>query len=261
MAEPLLFKVEEQVASLTLNRPDRRNAFNAEMLDLWFEALLECQRRPDIRVVVVTGAGGAFCAGGDIDEMQQRLDSSPLAHKRFLESVHRIPLTLSTLDKPVIAAVNGSATGAGMDMALMCDLRFASAKARFSASYVKMGLVPGDGGAWYLPRLVGVAKALELLWSGDFIEAQEAERLGFVNRVLPEEELVPFTLEFARKLARGPQTAIQLIKRAVYEGLTLDLRTSLDLISSHMAVVTTTPDHHEAVQAFLEKRQPHFDMQ
>jgi 2-(1,2-epoxy-1,2-dihydrophenyl)acetyl-CoA isomerase len=178
-----------------------------------------------------------------------------------LESVHRIPLTLSTLDKPVLAAVNGSATGAGMDMALMCDLRFASAKARFSASYVKMGLVPGDGGAWYLPRLVGVAKALELLWSGDFIEAQEAERLGIVNRVLPEEELVAFTLEFARKLARGPQTAIQLIKRAVYEGLTLDLRTSLDLISSHMAVVTATPDHHEAVQAFLEKRQPRFEME
>ena len=261
MAEPLLFKIEERVATLTINRPDRRNAFNTEMLDLWFEALLECQRRPDIRVVVVTGAGAAFCAGGDIEEMQQRTDSSPLAHKRFLESVHRVPLTLATLDKPVIAAVNGPATGAGMDMALMCDLRFASASAKFAETYVKMGLVPGDGGAWYLPRLVGVAKALELLWSGDFIDAQEAQRLGIVNRVLPEDELVPYTLEFARRLARGPQTAIQLIKRAVYESLTLDLRTSLDLISSHMAVVTATPDHHEAVQAFLEKRRPHFEVE
>ena len=259
MTEPLLFSVEQHIAILTLNRPDRRNAFNTEMIDLWAEALAECHRRQDIRVVIVTGAGSAFCAGGDIEEMRQRLDSPPLSQKRFLERIHRIPLTLAAMDKPVIAAVNGSATGAGMDMALMCDIRFASLNARFAEPYVRMGLVPGDGGAYFLPRIVGVAKALELLWTGDFIDAYEAERLGIVNRVLPENELLSYTREFAERLARGPEVAIRLIKRAVYQSLDLDLRTSLDLISSHMAVVTATSDHHEAVQAFLEKRQPRFE--
>lgn len=259
MTEPLVFSVQERIALLTLNRPERRNSFNAEMIDLWAEALLECRRRPDIRVVVVTGAGTAFCAGGDIEEMQQRLTSPPFSQKYFLERIHRIPLTLAEMDKPVIAAVNGSATGAGMDMALMCDVRFASTSARFAETYVRMGLIPGDGGTFFLPRIVGVARALELLWTGDFIDAREAERLGIVNRVLPENELLPSTMEFAERLARGPQVAIHLIKRAVYESQTLDLRTSLDLISSHMAVVTATSDHHEAVQAFLEKRPPRFE--
>jgi 2-(1,2-epoxy-1,2-dihydrophenyl)acetyl-CoA isomerase len=259
MTEPLIFTVEEHIALLTLNRPDKRNAFTTQMLDLWAEALTECQHRPDIRVVVVTGAGQAFCAGGDIEEMQQRLSSPPLDHKRFLESVHRVPLTLAAMDKPVIAAVNGAAMGAGMDMALACDIRFASINARFAASYVRMGLAPGDGGAYFLPRLVGVAKALELLWTGDAIDAEKAEQLGIVNRVLPEEELMPYTREFAARLARGPEVAIRLTKRAVYESQAIDLRTSLDLISSHMAVLMATDDHHEAVQAFLEKRQPRFE--
>lgn len=259
MTEPLTFTVEEHVAVLTLNRPQQRNAFNAEMLDHWAEALQQCQRRPDIRVVIVTGAGRTFCAGGDIKEMQQRLASSPLTQKMFLESVHRIPLTLAAIDKPVIAAVNGAAIGAGMDMALMCDIRFAAVTARFAASYVHMGLVPGDGGAYFLPRILGVAKALELLWTGDVIDATAAERLGIVNRVLPPEELMPYTREFAQRLAHGPQIALRLTKRAVYESQAVDLHTSLDLISSHMAVVTATSDHREAVQAFLEKRQPRFE--
>jgi enoyl-CoA hydratase/carnithine racemase len=259
MTELFTFTVEEQVALLTLNRPQRRNAFNVEMLESWVEALAQCQRRSDIRAVIVTGAGQAFCAGGDIEEMQQRLTGSPLSQKAFLEGIHRIPLALAAIDKPVIAAVNGAAIGAGMDMALMCDIRFASATARFAASYVHMGLVPGDGGAYFLPRIVGVAKALELLWTGDTIDATVAERLGIVNRVLPPEELLPYTREFAQRLARGPQAALRLTKRAVYESQAVDLRTSLDLISSHMAVVTATGDHREAVQAFLEKRQPRFE--
>lgn len=258
MTEPLTFTVEEHTAILTLNRPDKRNAFDTHMLDLWAEALAQCEQRSDIRVIIITGAGAAFCAGGDIEEMQQRLTSSPLANKRFIESVHRVPLAISTIDKPIIAAVNGAAMGAGMDMALACDIRFASINARFAASYVRMGLAPGDGGAYFLPRLIGTAKALEFLWTGDVIDAEKAERLGIVNRVLPAEELLPYTREFATRLASGPQVAIQLTKRAVYQSQTTDLRTSLDLISSHMAVLTATNDHREAVQAFLEKRPPHF---
>jgi enoyl-CoA hydratase/carnithine racemase len=259
MTEPLLFTVEESIAVLTLNRPDKRNAFDSRMLDLWAEALVECQRRSDVRVVIITGAGAAFCAGGDIEEMQQRLTSAPLAHKRFIGSVHRVPLIMAAMDKPIIAAVNGAAMGAGMDMALACDIRFASTAARFAASYVHMGLAPGDGGAYFLPRIVGTARALELLWTGEIIEAERAERLGIVNRVLSAEELLPYTREFAARLAKGPQIAIQLTRRAVYQSQATDLRTSLDLISSHMAVLTATDDHREAVQAFLEKRPPRFE--
>ncbi len=261
MTEPLLFTVEDQIATLTLNRPDQRNAFNDEMIELWAAALEECHRRPDIQVVVVTGAGRAFCSGGDIGEMQQRLsEGNSLSQKRFIDRVHRVALILSTMDKPVIAAINGAATGAGMDMALMCDIRFAADSARLAETYVKVGLAPGDGGAYFLPRLIGVAKALELLWAGDFIDAYEAERLGLVNRVLPAAELMSYTYEFARRLAQGPSVAIHLIKRMVYEGLRSDnLRANLDMASSHLAVTTSTRDHREAVTAFLEKRQPKFE--
>jgi enoyl-CoA hydratase/carnithine racemase len=178
-AAPLLYEVDEGIATLTLNRPDKLNAFNIPMIDAWAEALARARTDPGVRVVVVTGRGRAFCAGGDLGEMAEKLDAEAFRHKDYLwEHVHRIALTLEDLDKPVIAALNGVAVGAGLDMALMCDLRFAAAEARFAEGYLKVGLVPGDGGAWYLPRLVGVAKALELFWSGEAIDAQEALRAG-----------------------------------------------------------------------------------
>jgi 2-(1,2-epoxy-1,2-dihydrophenyl)acetyl-CoA isomerase len=162
-------------------------------------------------------------------------------------------LTLEDIDKPVIAALNGVAVGAGLDMALMCDLRFAAETARFSEGYVKVGYVPGDGGAYYLPRLVGVAKSLELFWTGDFISAAEAERIGMVNRVFPADRLMEETYTFARRLAEGPTKVIQMMKRAVYQSSRADLRTSLDLVSSHMGVIFETPDSREARKASMAK--------
>jgi 2-(1,2-epoxy-1,2-dihydrophenyl)acetyl-CoA isomerase len=210
-------------------------------------------------VLVVTGAGRAFCSGGDVGGMNERKSDIPgLDHKRWLEVVHRVPLTLETLDKPVIAALNGVAVGAGLDMALMCDLRYAAAGTRFSEGYVKVGLIPGDGGTYFLPRLIGTARALELLWTGDFVSSEEAERIGLVNRVVPAEELLPTVYELAARLASGPSTALRTIKRLVYQGQRMDLRTHLDLISSHMAVIRQTDDHREGARAFVEKRPPRF---
>jgi 2-(1,2-epoxy-1,2-dihydrophenyl)acetyl-CoA isomerase len=154
--------------------------------------------------------------------------------------------------------MNGVATGAGLDMALMCDLRFASDKARFAESYVKVGLVPGDGGAYFLPRLVGLDRALQLLWSGDFVDAEAAERMGLVTKVVPDAELATYTYDFARRIAEGPPLAIRMTKRAVYQGLRTDLRTSLDLISSHIGLAFQSDDHIEGVKAALEKRKPKF---
>lgn len=259
MTDSLRFEIEGGIATITLNRPERMNAFTWEMIDAWADALAECRANDAVAVVIVTGAGKAFCSGGDIGEMRKRGDRTPLERKAELEGhVHKIPLALEALDKPVIAAVNGAATGAGLDLALMADLRIAAESARLGETYVKVGLVPGAGGAWFLPRLVGTAKALELFWTGDIIDAREAERIGLVNKVVPDAELMSVTHALAKRIANGPPLSVRFIKRAVKEGLRSDLRSALDLISSHYAVVATSADHREAVAAYLEKRKPVF---
>ena len=258
MAEDLLYEVKDRIATITLNRPDKLNAFTGPMIDRWAWALNEAQQDPEVNVVVVTGAGRAFCAGGDVGRMGEG-EPTALDHKNQLwEHIHRIPKTLDRMDKPVIAMVNGLAVGAGMGMTLMCDIRIASEEAKFSTGYVKVGLVPGDGDTFFLPRLVGIAKALELLWTADFVEAREAERLGIVNRVVPAAQLRDETYALARRIAEGPQIAIRLIKRVAYQSLKLDLQTHLDLVSSHMVIARETEDHREGVRAFKEKRPPKF---
>jgi enoyl-CoA hydratase/carnithine racemase len=259
MTDSLRLEIDGAIATITLNRPERMNAFTWEMIDAWAEALAECRTNEAISVVIVTGAGKAFCSGGDIGEMKNRSGRTPLERKTELEShVHKIPLLLEALDKPVIAAINGAATGAGLDLALMMDLRIAAESARLGETYVKVGLVPGAGGAWFLPRLVGTAKALELFWTGDIIDAREAERIGLVNKVVPDAELMAATRALARKIAEAPPLSVRFIKRAVREGLRSDLRSALDLISSHYAVAASSADHREAVAAYLEKRKPVF---
>lgn len=168
--------------------------------------------------------------------------------------MHRVALALEDVDKPVIAAVTGPAVGAGMDMALLCDLRFAGRGARFSEGYIKVGLVPGDGGCWLLPRAVGTSTALRMLWTGDFVGADEALRIGLVDEVHADEDLMDAVYAYAARLAERPPVAIRTIKRAVRQGARHDLRTALDLISSHMAVITSTQDSQEAFAAFQEKR-------
>ena len=254
----LLYDVSDKIATITLNRPDKLNAFTGPMIDAWAKALAEAQADDSVNVIVVTGAGRAFCSGGDVGRMRET-KPTPLENKNQLwENIHRVPKTLEAVDKPVIAMVNGVAVGAGMGMCLMCDVRIASDEARFSTGYVRVGLVPGDGDTYFLPRLLGPAKALELLWTADFVDAQEALRLGIVNRVAPTGDLAQQTQALARQIADGPQVPIRMIKRLVYQSLRLDLRTHLDLVSSHMAVVRDTLDHAEGVAAFKEKRPPKF---
>jgi enoyl-CoA hydratase/carnithine racemase len=257
-APHMLYSRDENVAVLTINRPEARNAFSPEMIRLWREHLEEARRDDGVTVIVVTGTGDTFCSGGDIRDMAEgKLRSWDM--KRFLwEGVHRIILTLEDLDKPVIAAINGAAMGAGMDMAIMCDLRVCSDRAKLGESYIQMGLIPGDGGAWFLPRLVGVSKALELLLTADAIDAGQALSLGIVNRVVPHESLMEETMKLARRIAQKPPLAVRMMKRAVYQGTTSTLRSHLDYISSQMSLLSETADHLEAAQAFLEKRKPVF---
>jgi len=255
MTQQLLFTVNEGVAKITLNRPERMNAFTFEMIDAWTAALQQCRTDDAVKVVLLTGAGSAFCSGGDIVEMGDRLQHTPEQRKNELfNRIERIPLALEDLDKPVIAVVNGVATGAGMDMALMCDIRYAAKSARFAETYVKVGLVPGAGGAHFLPRLVGVSKALELFLTGDFLDADEALRLGIVNKVFPDETLLEEVEKIARRMAKAPSLTLRMTKRAIYQGMRNDLRTNLDLISSHYAVITASQEHRDLVHKFIAER-------
>jgi enoyl-CoA hydratase/carnithine racemase len=254
------YSVRGRVAWIRLNRPEQKNSFTLDMIDQWKSFLKDAQADPGVGAIVVTGDGGSFCAGADLAIIES-LNEKGSAHawKSLLwERVHQIAFTLETMDKPVIAAVSGVAVGAGLDMALMCDIRFAARSATLSEGYIRIGAVPGDGGCWFLPRLVGVAKALELLLSGEFVDAEEAHRIGMVNRVYDDADLEAQTQAYAEKLVAHSPIALRAIKRATYQGLSMDMRSSLDMVSSHMGIVQTTADAGEAFNAFRERRTPNF---
>lgn len=253
------YSISENVATLTLNRPERRNAFTLEMVDAWADRLLEADRDPEVRVIVVTGAGDAFCSGVDLDAFDPTDGRTPLENKQTLsQRIHRVALTMDQLRKPVIAALPGAAYGAGMDMALMADLRLAARSATFCEAYVRLGLVPGDGGAYYLPRIVGTSAALRLLWTAEVVDADEALHLGLVSEVHPDERLREATYSLATRIAANSPLAVQMIKQAVRSAQRSDLPTALDLISSHIGVIAGTEDAAEARAAFRERRDPVF---
>jgi enoyl-CoA hydratase/carnithine racemase len=259
MADPNVFLEKESgIATITISNPKKKNAFTFEMIDQWTAALETSRDDSQINVIVLRGDGEDFCSGVDFSSFGVEDRPGPFEMKNLLwERVHRVPRILEDIDKPIIAAMKGVAVGAGLDMALICDLRFAADTARFSEGYIKAGLVPGDGGAYYLPRLVGLAKALELLWTGDFIDAEEALRIGMVNRVYPSNILIEQTYQFAQRLSDGPGAVIRMIKRATYQSIRVDLKTALDLISSHMGVIRESPDSQKAFLAITKRVKSH----
>lgn len=247
------YEVDGHVAHLRLNRPQRKNAFNGAMLEAWLDALRQAQADAEVRVILLGAVGDTFCAGGDIEDLQNMV--TPLDVKRTLtQSVHRVTLEMHRCAKPIICSMPGAAVGAGLDMALVADYRLAARSARFAESYVNVGLVPGDGGCWLLPRLIGTSKALKLLWTGEFVSATEAAELGFVDEVCDDDALDERASALAHQIAGQPPIAIQMIKRAVRQGSSHDLETGLDLISSHMAVVKSTDDSRETLEARRERR-------
>ena len=210
----LEYSVADGIGTIRLNRPERKNAFTLDMVDRWAAVLGEARADPEVRVLILTGTGDAFCSGVDLERRNEGRPATPLARKQVLsDQVHRIALAMEDLDKPVIAAINGTAVGAGLDMALMCDMRIMARSARASEGYIRVGLVPGDGGCYYLPRLVGVAKALELLLTGDFIDAAEAARIGLVNHVVDEAELDNAVQALARKIGDLERSSPSQVQR------------------------------------------------
>ncbi|MBI4279766.1 MAG: enoyl-CoA hydratase/isomerase family protein [Armatimonadetes bacterium] len=255
MERAVLSEKSDGVLTVTLNRPEVLNAVNEAVASGLQEALRQAERDPEVRCLVITGAGRGFCSGQDLKEPAS-LGLTPLAllRKRYNPIISRI----ATMEKPVIAGVNGLAGGAGCRLALACDQRIASEQATFVQIYSRVGLIPDSGSTYFLPRLVGTARALEMMFLAEPVSAQEALRLGMVNRVVSAEHLVDATAELARRLAAGPTRTYGLIKRAVARAQSADLEGALEYEAYLQEAAGRTADHREGVQAFLEKRPPRY---
>ena len=256
----ILYSVQDDVATITLNRPQAMNSLTPEMADEVVRALETAQWDVNVRAIVITGAGRAFCAGANprriAADREQALQAQPPPLSQPAGLLYKVHRVVHTMDKPLIAAVNGAAAGGGLDLACAADIRFASDRAKFASAFVRMGNVPAAGGAWFLPRMVGLANAYELIWTGKVVDAQEAYRIGLVSRVVPHDELMAATQEFALQLARGPTVAIRLAKRLVRRCAFLDLPAALQATEEMAHITRSTEDAQEGPRAWAEKRTP-----
>ncbi len=259
--ENMLFEVEAGVATVTLNRPKKLNAMTTRMWEDFLDIVRIVDNDDEVKVLIVTGTGRAFCTGSDVsDRLAARVDGEKIekSRKELLTPVGYPAYELRSLNKITIAAVNGIAVGAGLSLALLCDIRVASNAARLGAIWVRMGLVADVGASYTLPRIVGTSKALELIVTGELVDAKEAQAIGLVSKVVADTDLKMATMELATKISKGPSVAIELMKRAVYKGIENDLLGQLDFEGYAQNICRQTEDHKEAVNAFLQKRKPTF---
>jgi 2-(1,2-epoxy-1,2-dihydrophenyl)acetyl-CoA isomerase len=255
--QTLLFERDAAIATITLNRPQALNALDLVMRRELASVLDEVEADETARVVILTGAGGNFCAGGDVKTMRATRHTAAEGRAR-VESLNRVVLRLVDFPKPTIAMVDGYAVGAGSNLALCCDLIVASDRARFGELFWKIGLVPDGGGTWLLSRVVGLARAKELIFTADVIDAAEAARIGFVNRVVPAAELMATTRALAEEIAAGPPAVLTMAKHMVNRAATSDLASALDLEAFSQGIAISSEDHQEGLAAFFEKRSPRF---
>ncbi len=258
--ETITFEIQRPVATITLNRPDRLNALNQKMGEELQEAIAHCAADENVRAVVLTGTGRGFCTGGDVKAMRDHVGAGDPAafFGDALATIHGAVLAIRRLPKPVIGAINGFASGAGFNLALACDLRIAADTARFNQAFVLVGLTPDAGGTYHLPRLVGLAKATELFFTGEMIDAAEALRLGIVNRVVPAAELPQAAADWAAQLAQGPTLALGRTKMLLNSALVEDLETQLEKERQSQVASGLTEDFREGLAAFFEKRPANF---
>ena len=255
--ETVIYEKKDMVAKISLNRPERMNAAIRQLWSELEQSIADAARDDDVRVVVITGVGRAFCAGDDHSMLQEHEST-----RGFPQDGGRLLLpqimALSRLEKPTIAMVNGAAAGGGFDLALACDMRVGSENARFVIAFTRIGIVPGSGGTWLLPHIVGLPKACEIIFTGDVVEAEEAYRIGLLNKLVPAEKLEEETMALAQKIAQGPPIAIKMDKLAIYKSLHTDFETAQAFASACEGITLHTEDHKEGVRAFAEKRQPVF---
>ena len=263
MNEFLIYEQNGPVVLLTMNQPDKRNTLTGNTAIVEFLAAVDrIHADHRVRCVILTGNGPSFSAGGDIREMKRQaspdVSEMDIRHE-YQNGIQRLTLALFNLEVPVIAAINGHAIGAGLDLACMCDIRIASENAKFAESFVRVGIVPGDGGAWLLQRVIGMSRAAEMSFTGETIDAQQALTWNQVSRVVPHDQLMTSARELAGRIAQNPSHSLRLTKRLMRESILSRLETVLELSATFQAISHKTPDHSEAVNAFLEKRAPRFD--
>ncbi|MBI2888065.1 MAG: enoyl-CoA hydratase/isomerase family protein [Chloroflexi bacterium] len=266
--ETILYeKREPHIGWVTLNRPERLNAMNRQMHDELYECLRGCNEDEDVRVVVLTGAGRGFCAGADVSGggQAQQASAEPPPRRSSEEGRQNMRYgqqksvrMLRALDKPTIAMVNGVAVGHGFDMALACDLRIGSPNTRFQVAYIRRGLVPGSAGCYLMPQIMPLNKALEYIYTADFVEAEEALRHHILNKLVPAEELESTAMELATKIALNPPISLKLCKMMVYKGFEMNLDSALEMAALSVQIASASDDAAEGARAFVEKRQPVF---
>lgn len=261
--DDLLVEKKNHALWITLNRPEASNAYSTNMVKALVEVLKFADIDNEIRVMIITGAGKNFCAGGDIKAMRGKTgmfagESNEL-RETYQSGIQQIPLTVSQLKTPLVAMVNGAAVGAGCDLAAMCDLRVASEDASFAETFAKVGLVPGDGGAFFLTRLIGFGKAMEMFLTCKNVSAGEALKIGLVNQVVLRDELRSKTQELADQLASLPPIALQMTKKAVLHAYQNDVNSHLELMAAYQGITQRSSDHFRALDGMIEKKKPTFD--
>ncbi len=260
---PVLYEQQGHIVTLTLNRHETRNAISEdEMVDAIVAACQRINQDHSVRVVILTANGSAFSSGGNVKDMRDKkgmFGGTPTEIRDgYRNGIQRIPLAVSKLEVPIIAAVNGPAIGAGCDLTMMCDMRIASEKAVFAESFVKVGIIPGDGGAWFLPRVIGLSRANEMAFTGEPVDARTALAWGMVSKVVAPEHLLEAANELAERIAANPPGALRMTKRLIKEGQDMKLEPLLEMSASMQALAHQTKDHVEAVNAIIEKRKPDF---
>ncbi|MGO1580595.1 MAG: enoyl-CoA hydratase-related protein [Peptoniphilaceae bacterium] len=251
----LKLKFEEEVCTVTIDKAKSLNALNSDLLEELDDCFTELENNDDLKVVIITGVGKSFIAGGDISEMSN-LNSEQSGH--FAKRGMDVCMKIERLNKPVIAAINGYALGGGCELSLSCDIRIASNKAKFGQPEVSLGITPGFGGSQRLPRAIGVSKAKELIYTGDIIDAEEALRVGIVSYVVEPEKLMEKAMEIASKISKNSKLAVRYAKDAINNGLQTDIETAMNIEKSNFALCFSTEDQKEGMTAFLEKRSPDF---
>lgn len=258
------YEKHERTVTITLNRPEARNAINSPAdCDEFVQAIHTAQDDQGVSCIILTGAGKSFCAGGDLKGMKTRdgigpLDTPDATRSNYKRGAQRLIQALWDCELPIIAAINGHAIGLGLDLACICDIRIASEEAKFGSTFIKVGIVPGDGGSWILPRAVGLAKASEMILTGEVIDSNEALQFGLISRITTQDQLLEKANSIASKVTDNPARTLRLSKRLLREGQQGRLSDALELSAAFQALAHETSDHAEAVDAFLEKRPPVF---
>ena len=262
MSKSVLYEQDDRIVKITLNRPDTRNALSGDIIEGLVEYLQKADKDKNVGCVILTGAGKSFSSGGNLQEIKDMTTKDQMTQAQLEDwyrfGIQKIPLTMNSIDVPVVAAVNGHAIGAGNDLCTMCDIRIAGEDAKFSESFLRIGIIPGDGGSWFLPKIIGLARANEMILTCDVLDANKALDWGLVSKVVPNENLIVEALQIAEKIASQPPEASRRAKRLLRMSQNVPLQDALEMAASQQSMLQQLDDHREAIDALLEKRKPNY---